>query len=324
MTVHSPSDLRNAWPELPTVEAWQDTYETLHLWTQIVGKVRMVQSPWSNHSWGSTLYVTTRGLTTSPIPYGARSFAIDFDFISHELRVTTSIGEDVSFDLEPMSVADFYQKVMGTLEDLGIPVEIMDRPVELPDPVLRFSEDTAHESYDADAVERIWGALVQADRVFTRFRARFTGKVSPVHFFWGAFDLAVTRFSGREAPKHPGGAPNCADWVMEDAYSEELSSAGFWPGMGLGEAAFYSYAYPEPDGFRTYQVQPEDAHFSEALGEFVLLYEAVRTAPDPDAALLSFLQSTFDAAAELADWDETSASFTDPRPAPRVRPRGRM
>lgn len=292
----------NPWPALPPLADWQDTFDTLHRWTQIVGKVRLECAPRLNHSWGSTLYVTTRGLTTSPIPHGGCTFAIDFDFVAHALRVSTSEDEERSFALESMSVADFYRKTMDTLSGLGIEVEILARPVEVEE-ATPFEEDTGHASYDADAAHRFWRALVQADRVLTDFRARFTGKVSPVHFFWGAFDLAVTRFSGRDAPKHPGGVPNCADWVMEEAYSHELASAGFWAGAGLGEPAFYAYAYPEPEGFRARAVEPEAVVYHEDLGEFVLPYEAVRTAPDPDAALLAFLQSTYEAAADLADWD---------------------
>ena len=291
------------WPELPLLEDWQDTVETLHMWTQIVGKVRLEHGPWINHSWGSALYVTTRGLTTSPIPYGNRMFTVDFDLTAHALRIATSTGEEHSFPLKPMSVADFYHRTMGALADLGIEVEIFPKPVEVPDPIQPFPEDDTHASYDAAAVHRFWRALAQVDRVFKAFRSRFTGKVSPVHFFWGAFDLAVTRFSGRDAPRHPGGVPNCADWVMEEAYSKELSSAGFWPGTGLGEAAFYSYAYPEPDGYRDRAVEPDAAYYLEEMGEYVLPYDAVRTADDPDGALLAFLQSTYDAAADLADWD---------------------
>ena len=291
------------WPALPPLDDWQDPFETVHLWTQIVGKIRLEQGPWINHSWGSALYVTTRGLTTSPIPYQKNTFAINFDFVDHVLRISTSTGEARSFDLGPMSVATFYEKTMSTLEALGVEVEIYPKPVEIPDPIQPFPEDETHASYDAEAVHRFWRALVQANRVFTAFRARFTGKVSPVHFFWGAFDLAVTRFSGRDAPKHPGGVPNCADWVMEEAYSKELSSAGFWPGTGLGEAAFYSYAYPEPDGYRNCDVQPNAAYYLDDMGEYVLPYEAVRTADDPDATLLAFLQSTYEAAADHADWD---------------------
>ena len=291
------------WPDLPPLANWQDTFETVHRWTQIVGKVRLEQGPWINHSWGSALYVTTRGLTTSPIPYEKSTFAIDFDFVDHALRIHTSPGQERTFDLEPMSVADFYERTMRALGDLGIEVEIYPKPVEVPDPIQPFPKDETHASYEADAVHRFWRALVQADRVFKDFRARFIGKVSPVHFFWGAFDLAVTRFSGRDAPRHPGGVPNCADWVMEEAYSKELSSAGFWPGTGLGEAAFYSYVYPEPDGYREQDMQPEAAYYLDEMGEYVLPYEAVRTADDPDAFLLNFLQSTYVAAADLADWD---------------------
>ena len=297
-----PQNPVDPWPELPPLADWQDTLETVHLWTQIVGKIRLEQAPWINHSWGSALYVTTRGLTTSPIPYAQDTFAIDFDFVDHALRITTSAGEKSAFDLEPMSVADFYDNTMDALADLGIEVNIFPKPVEIPDPIQPFPEDETHASYDGEAIYRFWRALVQADRVFNAFRARFIGKVSPVHFFWGAFDLAVTRFSGRDAPKHPGGVPNCADWVMEEAYSKELSSAGFWPGTGLGEAAFYSYAYPEPDGYHDRSVQPEAAYYLDEMGEFVLPYEAVRTADDPDATLLSFLQTTYEAAADLADW----------------------
>jgi hypothetical protein len=292
----------NPWPRVPPLEDWQSTCTTLHMWTQVVGKIRLVLSPWINHSWGSALYVTARGLTTSPIPYGTRVFAIDFDFLEHRLHITTSEGSARAFKLEPMSVANFYHKIMDLLHEQGIEVQIFTRPVEVEE-AIPFEADRQHASYDGNAVNKFWHALVQANRVFTDFRAGFIGKVSPVHFFWGAFDLAVTRFSGRTAPKHPGGAPNCADWVMEEAYSHEVSSAGFWPGTGLGEAAFYAYAYPEPTGFRTYAVKPAAAYFFEAMGEFVLPYEAVRTAGDPDKALLAFLQTTYEAAANLAQWD---------------------
>jgi len=292
-----------AWPKLPPLADWEETFETLHMWTQIVGKVRLERGPWINHSWGSALYVTPRGLTTSPIPYGPRTFALDFDFFDHALRITTSAGEEHGFPLEPMSVATFYHTLMDALTALDLEIEIFPKPVEVPDPIEPFPEDERHASYDAETVRRFWRALVQADRVFTAFRARFTGKVSPVHFFWGAFDLAVTRFSGRDAPRHPGGVPNCPDWVMEEAYSKELSSTGFWPGTGLGEAAFYSYAYPEPDSFPEHAVQPAPAYYLDEMGEFVLPYEAVRTADDPDAALLAFLQDTYEVAADLGDWN---------------------
>jgi len=299
-----PSGTPAAWPVLPPLEDWKDTRTTVHMWTQVVGKIRLELGPWLNHSWGSTLYVTTRGLTTSPIPERGRSFAIDFDFLDHALRITTSGGDGRSFALEPMSVADFYAKTMSALRELDVKVQIFTRPVEVVE-AIRFEEDHQHASYDPQPMQLFWRALVQAERVFTEFRARFTGKVSPVHFFWGGFDLAVTRFSGRTAPKHPGGVPNCANWVIEEAYSHQVSSAGFWPGNGLGgreEAAFYAYAYPQPAGFEKYAVEPEAAFFHSGLSEFVLPYEAVRTAKDPDETLLSFLQSTYEAAALLAHW----------------------
>jgi len=297
--------MSDQWPVLARPEEWQDAYQTLHMWTQVVGKIRLALSPWINHSWSVALYVTPGGLTTSPIPYRGRIFAIDFDFHVHALRITTSAGDERSFPLKPMAVADFYRKTMDALEALDIDVKIYTRPVEVIE-AIRFEDDKRHASYDPDMTNRFWRALIQATRVFTDFRARFIGKASPVHFFWGAFDLAATRFSGRTAPKHPGGVPNCPDWVMEEAYSHELASAGFWPGAGLGEAAFYAYAYPEPDGFRHRHVEPKAAFYSEALGEFVLPYEVVRTATHPDETLLSFLQTTYDSAADLAKWDRSA------------------
>ena len=291
-----------AWPELP-LAAWRDTCETLHLWTQVVGKIRYTRSPWLNHSWHVTLYVTTRGLTTSPIPDGTRIFQIDFDFIDHALRISTSDGAERQFALAGHSVASFYASVMAALAELGIHLIIDELPNELPDPI-RFSQDSQHATYDADAVRRFFQALVNADRVFKQFRTGFIGKASPVHFFWGSFDLAVTRFSGRRAPKHPGGVPNLPDAVACEAYSHEVSSAGFWPGSGaIDYPAFYSYAYPEPPGYRTTKVRPIAASFNETLGEFILPYDAVRTASDPDQALLEFLQSTYDAAANAGKWD---------------------
>ena len=290
------------WPKL-SLDQWQDTYETLHLWSQIVGKIRLAQMPWINHSWHVPLYVTARGLTTSLIPYGTRAFEIDFDFADNRLNIATTTGERYSFGLKPMSVAKFYRKIMSGLGELGIEPSVWPVPVEIPDPIHPFAENESQASYDSEAVGRFWRALLQIHHVFTVFRARFIGKVSPVHFFWGAFDLAVTRFSGRIAPKHPGGVPNCADWVMEEAYSHEVSSAGFWPGAGLGEAAFYAYAYPVPDGFSEYSIRPEAAYYNEELGEFILPYEAVRGAESPDSVLLEFLQTTYEAAADLAGWD---------------------
>jgi len=290
------------WPELPFA-AWRDTCATLQLFTQIVGKIRLTLSPWLNHSWHVTLYVTSRGLSTSPIPYDARDFEIAFDFIDHALKISSSDGATRQFALAGHSVASFYAKVMGELAALGIHVSIDEMPNELPDPI-EFSLDTQHASYDPDAVARFFGILGNADRVFKQFRTGFLGKASPVHFFWGSFDLAVTRFSGRTAPRHPGGVPHLPDDVACEAYSHEVSSAGFWPGGGAIEyPAFYSYAYPEPSGFRATKVRPGAAFFSEALGEFILPYDAVRTAGDPDAALLDFLQSTYEAAAIAAKWD---------------------
>jgi hypothetical protein len=303
-----------AWPELPT-SAWRETYDTLHLWTQIVGKIRFERAPWLNHSWHVALYVTTRGLTTSPIPDGTRTFQIDFDFIDHHLRISTSDGEARQFALTGQSVASFYAAVMAALAGLGIHIAIDQMPNELPDPI-RFSEDRKHASYDPDAVRRFFQILVNVDRVFKQFRTGFLGKASPVHFFWGSFDLAVTRFSGRRAPRHPGGVPNLPDAVACEAYSHEESSAGFWPGSGaIDYPAFYSYAYPEPPGFRAVKVRPDAAFFSEALGEFILPYDAVRTAPVPDQALLEFLQSTYDAAADTAKWDRDTLECTPGKPA---------
>ena len=290
------------WPSLP-LEYWQESYTTLHLWAQIVGKVRLSQTPWINHSWHVPLYISARGLTTSSIPYQNGTFQIDFDFCDHQLIILVSDGRKEQFSLEPMSVADFYHKTMSGLARLGLDVTIYPKPVEVPDPITSFDENTQLAAYDKEAVTRFWRILTQVNRVFTAFRSRFIGKVSPVHFFWGAFDLAVTRFSGRTAPKHPGGIPNCADWVMEEAYSHEVSSAGFWPGAGLGEPAFYAYAYPAPEGFKDFPVRPEAAYYHAELGEFILPYEAVRSADDPDSALMDFLQTTYEAAAVLASWD---------------------
>src|ERR1700689_1336190 len=293
------------WPELPTAE-WRESYATLHLWTQIVGKIRLARAPWLNHSWHVVLYVTSRGLTTSPIPDGTRTFQVDFDLIDHDLRISTSDGETRRFALAGQSIASFYAAVMAALAELDIDIVIDEMPSELPEPI-RFSLDRKHASYDPDAVRRFLQILVNADRVFKQFRPGFLGKASPVLFFWGSFDLAVPRFSGRRAPRHPGGVPHLSDAVVCEAYSHEESSAGFWPGSGaIDYPAFYSYAYPEPPGFRTVKVRPEAAFFSEALGEFILPYDAVRTAEAPDQALLDFLQSTYDAAANAAKWDRAA------------------
>ena len=300
----------NAWPEVPPLDAWEDTCATVHLWTQVVGKVRLGLGPRLNHWWGVALYLTPRGLSTSAMPFAEGdgrkgSVQIEFDFVDHALRIETSAGKTKTFALEPMPVADFYRKTMAALAEVGVEPAVWPVPVELED-VIPFADDTEHASYDAETMQAFWRALVQADRVFTDFRAGFVGKSSPSHFFWGAFDLAVTRFSGRPAPPHPGGYPNVADRVMVEAYSHEVASAGFWPGAGLGEATFYAYAYPQPDGFPEAAVEPDAAYFHDDLGEFVLPYEAVRTAADPDATLLAFLQRTYEAAADLGAWDRAA------------------
>jgi hypothetical protein len=296
----TPTD--NIWPSLP-LAAWQDTYATLHMWTQIVGKIRLALVPNLNHWWHSTLYVTPRGLTTASIPYQTRSFQISFDFLDHQLLIETSDGITKRIALAPRSVADFYQNLMGTLSEIGIEVKIWKMPQEVADPIL-FDQDHQHAAYDPEYAQIWWRILVQVDRVMTVFRSRFIGKSSPVHFFWGSFDLAVTRFSGRRAPEHPGGIPHMADWVTREAYSHEVSSCGFWPGGGsVVEPVFYAYAYPAPQGFRDYPVQPQEASYSSDLQEFILPYEAVRQADDPDMLLLTFFQSTYEAAANLGDWD---------------------
>lgn len=291
------------WPDLPYA-AWRATRDTLHLWTQVVGKIRLGKTPWQNHSWHVALYVTARGLTTGPIPDGARSFQIDFDFIDHVLWLRTSDAHYRQVMLRPMTVAEFYRETLAALDQLGIDVAINPMPCEIADAV-PFDRDTAHASYDAEAANRFWRVLLATHDVLSRFRTGFLGKVSPVHFFWGSFDLAVTRFSGRTAPPHPGGVPHLPDSVAREAYSHEVSSAGFWPGGGgpVDYAAFYSYAYPAPDGFAAAPVQPAEAFFSQELGEFLLPYDAVRSARDGDAVLMDFLQSTYAAAADLGRWD---------------------
>jgi hypothetical protein len=307
------------WPALPYA-AWKETRDTLHLWTQVVGKVRLALTPWLNHSWHVTLYVTARGLTTSPIPWGGGSFQIDFDFIDHVLWVRTSEGHFRQLMLRPMSVAEFYEDLMIALRDLGITVNIMTTPCEIAD-CIPFDQDTVHAAFDAEYVNRFWRVLLSASEVFARFRTGFLGKASPVHFFWGSFDLAVTRFSGRRAPRHPGGVPHLADSVAQEAYSHEVSSAGFWPGGGgpIDYASFYSYAYPAPEGFGAARVLPKEAFFSKELGEFLLPYDAIRATPDPDAALLSFLHSTYEAAADLGRWDRKALDCALGEPG-KVRP----
>jgi hypothetical protein len=302
----TPASVRpETWPSLP-LEAWGATYATLHMWTQIVGKVRLAQCPWVNHSWHVTLYVTARGLTTLPIPYGTRTFQVDFDFIDHLLTIHSNDGSMGSFPLQPQSVAAFYRRLMEVMTKLDLHVDIHKKPNEVPDPIA-FDQDESHAAYDREYANRFWQILVQADRVFKQFRARFIGKCSPVHFFWGAPDLAVTRFSGRRAPEHPGGIPNLPDSVTREAYSHEVSSCGFWPGGGpIAYPAFYSYAYPEPAGFSKAPVEPDAAFYSTELREFILPYDTVRQSESPDDTLLDFLQTTYAAAANLAKWDRTS------------------
>ena len=301
----------NLWPPLPFTE-WQETAITLHMWTQIVGKIRLTLSPWTNHSWHVTLYVTARGLTTSPIPHGNNIFEIRFDFIDHQLRIMKSDGAIRVLKLHPQSVAQFYAEVMKTLTDLDLPVTINTTPNEIENPI-PFDEDEEHHSYDREYASRFWRVLVQSDRVFKEFRSRFCGKCSPVHFFWGSFDLAVTRFSGRPAPPHPGGVPHLPDAITREAYSQEVSSLGFWPGTTAAPTpVFYSYAYPEPSGFTEAKVQPAAAFYEPKLREFMLPYDAVRTAEKPDEVLLDFAQSTYDAASTLGRWDRDALQEVKP------------
>jgi Family of unknown function (DUF5996) len=298
-------DLRADWPELP-LAGWIETRDALHLWLQIVGKVRFSLSPPVNHSWNCTFYLTARGITTSPIPHGTRSFTIDFDFIEHRLIIAATDGRRREIPLEAQSVAAFYSRVMEELAHLELPVRIVAKPNELPVAV-PFAKDDKPRPYDADAVNRFWRALSQADRVLKKFRAGFIGKCSPVHLFWGAMDLAVTRFSGRTAPVHPGGIPNLPDRVTREGYSHEVSSCGFWSGTApIDYAAFYAYAYPQPAGFGEAQVRPEGAFYNTDFGEFILPYDRVRESPSPDDTLLEFLQSTYVAAADLAKWDRAA------------------
>jgi hypothetical protein len=285
----------DVWPALP-VSDWQETYATVHMWSQIVGKVRLTLTPLENHWWNSTLYVTSRGLTTSPIPYGNRTFEIDFDFVEHRLIIQTSDGSTKNLSLSPKSVADFYGELMETLRTLAIEVQIQAKPDEVPEPI-PFAEDHKHASYDAEAVNRFWRILVQVDRVFKKFKTQFIGKCSPVHFFWGSFDHAVTRFSGRLAPERPG-----ADAITREAYSHEVISHGFWPGGGAVESPmFYSYTAPAPPGLEKAAIHP--GFYSNELSEFLLPYDDVRRSTSPDETLLEFMQSTYEAGADLANWD---------------------
>jgi hypothetical protein len=296
---------RDRWPELKHAD-WADTQTTLHMWTQIVGKIRLVQSPFVNHYWNVALYVTSRGLTTSVMPYhDGRAFEIAFDFVSHELRIEASDGERAAFPLKPMTVADFYHRIMAELHGLDFEIHISTKPNEVAE-AIPFELDTIHTSYDRSAVDRFWQILLQADRLMKEFRSDFTGKASPVHFFWGSFDLAETRFSGRRAPPHAGGIPNLPDTVTRESYSHEEHSVGFWPGGAGAEAAFYAYAYPEPPGFAQAAIAPETSFWNPQLKEFFLPYPAVRASADPDAGVLSFFKTTFEAAATLGKWDNAA------------------
>ncbi len=297
MNAHITGVNRDLWPELP-LASWEDTYHTLHMWSQIVGKVRLALSPKTNHWWEVPLYVNSVGMTTSPIPYPGGVFEIQFDFIQHQLVIQTSHATSKKLALKPRSVADFYREFMAALASLGIEVKIWKMPCEIPDPI-PFDQDTQHASYDAEYVHRFWRILVSCDAVFKQFRAAFIGKASPVHFFWGSFDLAVTRFSGRRAPEREG-----ADPITREAYSHEVISAGFWPGGGdIKGAAFYTYAAPEPAGFGQYPVRPPEAFYHPQMKEFILMYDDVRRSDSPQGRLLEFLQSTYDAGADLGKWN---------------------
>ncbi|MEY2511380.1 MAG: hypothetical protein QOE26_2143 [Verrucomicrobiota bacterium] len=302
--------VEEVWPALPFPE-WKETAKTLHMWTQVVGKVRLALSPWTNHSWHVTLYLTARGLTTSPIYFDSRPLQIDFDFVDHVLCIQAA-GKEENISLKPKSVAAFYREVMAALHKAEIPVEINTTPNEV-DPAIPFEQNETDSAYDPEYANRFWRVLLQSDRVFKEFRSEFCGKCSPVHFFWGSFDLAVTRFSGRRAPQHPGGVPHLPDAVTREAYSHEVSSLGFWPGNEMmPDPIFYSYAYPAPPGFAEAHVQPAFAKYNPQLKEFVLPYEQMRQAESPDAALLEFARRTYDAASTLGDWDR--AALTEAKP----------
>ena len=306
----SSTSVNDQWPML-AFQDWKDTLATLHMWTQIVGKIRLVQSPWVNHSWHTTLYVTSRGLTTSPIPYGIRTFQIDFDFIDHKLLIQANDGEVKTKALRAQSVADFYEELFDDLAKMNLKVKINNMPNEVPT-AITFDKDREHASYDAHYANLFWRILVQSDRVFKQFRSRFIGKCSPVHLFWGGLDLAVTRFSGRRAPEHPGGIPHLPDWITREAYSHEVSSCGFWPGNEqIPYPIFYAYAYPEPEGFSTASVRPGGAFYSSELREFIFPYDEVRRSSSPDQALLDFLQSSYEAAADCGAWNRAELERTE-------------
>lgn len=299
------SSATDVWPALP-LDEWRETYATVHMMTQIVGKVRLACVPMLNHWWQATLYLTARGLTTSVLPHGARSFQLDFDFVEHVLSMRTSDGQQRDVALCARPIAEFYHEVLAALGALSVPVRIWPQPVECADPI-RFDRDDRHTAYDPEYVRRWWDVLRRAGHVLTQFRAGFIGKCSPVHFFWGSFDLAVTRFSGRRAPEHPGGVPNVADHVTRAAYSHECSSCGFWPGGGsLPEPIFYAYTYPEPAGYANYPIRPAEGYYHSELREHILPYEAVRRAADPQRMLQDFFQSTYEAGAVLGGWDRAA------------------
>lgn len=302
--------MKTTWPKLSFKEA-QKTYETIHLWTQIVGKIRLVKTPWINHSWHVTLYVTPSGFTTSDIVDGEKHFQLDFDFIRHQLQLKTSAGETSSIDLKKLSVAGCYKQLLEALQQVGIRADIYPVPNELENPI-PFYEDETHGTYNPDHATALHQAFLRAHDVFTRFRAGFSGKCSPVHLFWGGFDLAVSRFSGRDAPLHPGGVPHLPDWVAQEAYSKEVCSCGFWPGSeAFPAAAFYSYVYPEPEGYKDARIKPDQAYYHPELREFILPYDAVQEAADPEAVLMDFLRSTYEAAANLARWDRKALEQED-------------
>jgi Family of unknown function (DUF5996) len=311
-------DLHDSWPELPWRE-WQPTMSTLHMWVQIVGKVRMALAPPLNHWWHVPLYVSSRGLTTSPIPYRRRLFEVEFDFLDHRLVATDSRASSFEMPLQGKSVAVFYREFMSGLRSLGVDVEISTRPVEVAQ-AIPFELDEEHAAYDPAHAQAMWQGLIQAERVMKCFQSGFAGKASPVHFFWGSFDLAATRYSGWGAPLHPGGAPNCPSWVMEEAYSREEISIGWWPSSEPPGPSFYAYAYPEPSGFPSAPARPAEASYDTHLGEFILPYDVVRRAEDPDATALEFFQSTYEAGADLGGWDrpalETHLSRSRPPSAP--------
>jgi hypothetical protein len=312
------ADDQRLWPELPWRD-WEPTITTLHMWSQVVGKVRMALAPPLNHWWHVALYVTSRGLTTSPIPYRGRMFQVDFDFVDHRLDIADTTGRSRTIPLEPQSVAAFHRQFMAALHGLAIDVRVSTKPVEVAE-AIPFEADERHASYDASHAHAFWRGLLQAQRVMEEFQTGFVGKRSPVHFFWGSFDLATTRFSGRAAPRHPGGAPNCPAWVMEEAYSREESSIGWWPTSDGPGPFFYSYTYPEPEGFRNAPVDPTVAFFDGKFGEFILPYDTIRRAPDPDRAAREFFQAAYEAGANLGGWDRPMLEVAVPPDRPPRRP----